>query len=305
MKESRRTNVKVGITVIFALAIFIWILGWAKRVTVAGDYYTLNMRFNSVSGLEIGDHITVNGVKKGKVTDIKIVNDNVIVVGEIPKDIVLKSDATARVEMMDLMGGKKIEITPGSSSEFFDLGQELRGRLATDIPGALQMIGNVESELKTIIIDMKFLLEKLSKNLSDEEMIANLRLAVINSKNIAEKLDKLLTENRDEFNQLSKNTVELTSKMNKFLDENTSTISSTFNETHELVIKLNDVTLKLDKFLSETENQSNILGKLIYDEKTYENLVNSLNKLNEITTILLEQMKSSGIKVDTKIRLFE
>ncbi len=305
MKESRRTNVKVGITVIFALAIFIWILGWAKRVTVAGDYYSLNMRFNSVSGLEIGDHITVNGVKKGKVTDIKIVNDKVIVVGEIPKDIVLKSDATARVEMMDLMGGKKIEITPGSSSELFDLSQELRGRLATDIPGALQMIGNVESELKTIIIDMKVLLEKLSKNLSDEEMIANLRSAVTNSKNIADKLDRILTENKDEFNQLTKNTVKLTDKINKFLDENTSTMSTTFTQTRELVNKLNDITLKLDKFLSETENQSNNLGKLIYDEKTYENLVNSLNKLNEITTILLEQMKSSGIKVDTKIRLFE
>lgn len=305
MKDSKKTNIKVGITVIAALLIFIWILGWAKRITLAGDTYTVKMRFNSVSGLENGDHITVNGVKKGKVTDIAGKDGYVYVTGILPNEVKLKVDAKARVEMLDLMGGKKIEIHPGVDAQAFDLQNELEGRLATDIPGALQMVGNVEADLKTIIIDLKGLLEKISDNISDEKLFLSLRNAVTNFENISQKLDKILVQNEKDFNQIVKNTAVVTSKVNILLDENSSTIKLTLQETEKLVTKMSDVSSKLDSFLEQTQNQKNNLGKLIYDEKVYKELENSLKRLNEITEILLEQMKTGGIKVDTKVRLFD
>jgi phospholipid/cholesterol/gamma-HCH transport system substrate-binding protein len=305
MKASRRTNIKVGITVIIALVIFIWILGWAKRITLAGDTYTVNMRFNSVSGLEIGDHITVNGVKKGKVTDISIIDEFVLVTGILPNEVKLKADAKAKVEMMDLMGGKKIEIYPGVSNQLLDLQNEVEGRLATDIPGALQMVGNVETELKTIIIDLKGLLEKISDNLSDEKLFVSLRNAVTNFESISQKLDRILVNNEKDIDQIVKSSFDATRKINMLLDENSSTIKLTLQETEKLVARLNDVSSKLDSFLEQTQNQKNNFGKLIYDEKIYKDLENSLNRLNEITKLMLEQMNTEGIKVDTKIRLFE
>lgn len=305
MKDSKKTNIKVGITVIVALLLFIWILGWAKRITLAGDTYTLKMRFNSVSGLENGDHITVNGVKKGKVTDITGKDGFVYVTGILPNEVKLKVDAKARVEMLDLMGGKKIEIHPGVDVQAFDLQEELEGRLATDIPGALQMVGNVEADLKTIIIDLKGLLEKISDNMSDEKLFASLRNAITNFESVSQKLDKILVLNEKEFSQIVKNTAVVTSKVNTLLDENSSTIKLTLQETEKLVKKMSDVSSKLDSFLEQIQNQKNNLGKLIYDEKVYKELENSLNRLNEITEILLGQMKTGGIKVDTKIRLFD
>ncbi|MBM4174660.1 MAG: MCE family protein [Ignavibacteria bacterium] len=305
MKESRKTNIKVGITVIVALLAFIWILGWAKRITLAGDSYTVRMKFNSVSGLENGDHITVNGVKKGKVTNITVEGGFVLVSGILPNDVKLKSDAKARVEMLDLMGGKKIEIFPGYNEDLFNLSTELEGKLATDIPGALQMIGNVENELKTIIVDLKGLLEKVSENISDEKLFVSLRNAISNFEQISIKLDKILVTNEKNITQFVKNSAEASGKLNTLLSENSATIKLTLQETEKLVSRLNELSEKLDSFLEQTQQQKNNLGKIIYDEKVYEDLQNSLNRLNEITELLLEQMKTGGIKVDTKVRLFE
>ncbi len=305
MKESRKTNIKVGITVIVALLVFIWILGWAKRITLAGDSYTVRMKFNSVSGLENGDHITVNGVKKGKVTDISAEGGFVLVSGMLPNDVKLKSDAKARVEMMDLMGGKKIEIFPGYNNDLFDLNNNLEGKLATDIPGALQMIGNVEIELKSIIVDLKVLLEKVSENISDEKLFVSLRNAVTNFEQISMKLDKILVTNENDINEIVRNSAEASRKLNTLLSENSASIKLTLHETEKLVTRMNDLTEKLDSFLEQTQQQKNNVGKIIYDEKVYEDLRNSLNRLNEITELLLNQMKTGGIRVDTKVRFFE
>lgn len=304
MKENRKTNIKVGITVIIALLIFIWILGWAKRITIAGDYNVLKIRFDSVSGLEIGDHITINGVKMGKVHDIRIDGNYVIVEGYIPKSVVIKKDARATVEMLDLMGGKKIELKPGESDELFDLNQVLIGKLSTDIPGALSMVGNVEQDLKAIIIDTRNLLDKINSNLSDENLIGSLRISVKNLEEITTNLNSFLAKNNSKLERTIENISNLTEKTDKFLTQNTDTLIATFQETRILISNLNKVVASLDKIIEQTETGQNNIGKIVYDEELYTKLKQSINKLDEISNILLEQLNSKGIKVDAKLRLF-
>jgi len=305
MKENRKTNIKVGVTVLIALFIFLFILGWAKRLTIAGDYNILKMRFNSVSGLELGDHITINGVKMGKVHDIKIDGNSVIVEGYIPKSVILKKDAKATVEMLDLMGGKKIEIKPGESDEPFDLNNILEGKLSTDIPGALAMVGNVEQDLKLIILDTKNLLEQINKHLSDENTINSLKNSVKNLEEITSNLNSFLARNNYKIEKTIDNISNLTDKSEKFLSQNADTLIATFNETRALVTNLNKVVQSFDLILSQTQSKENNVGKILYDEELYEKLKQSIIKLDTISNILLEQLESKGIKVDAKIRLFK
>lgn len=304
MKENRKTNIKVGVTVILALLIFIWILGWAKRITIAGDYNILKMRFDSVSGLEIGDHITINGVKMGKVHNIKIDGNYVIVEGYVPKSVVIKKDARARVEMLDLMGGKKIELKPGESNELFDFNDVLDGKLSTDIPGALSMVGNVEQDLRAIIIDTRDLLDKINKNFSDETMVTSLKNSIKNLEEITNNLNSFLVKNNSKLDKTIENISVITEKTDQFLTQNSDTLLATFNETRLLVSNLNKVVSTLDKIINQTQTGKNNLGKVIYDEELYTKLKQSIFRLDEISRLLLEQLNSQGIKVDAKIRLF-
>jgi len=305
MKENRKTNIKVGVTVIFALFIFLLILGWAKRITIAGDYNVLKMRFDSVSGLELGDHITINGVKMGKVHDIKIEGNSVIVEGYIPKNVIIKKDARATVEMLDLMGGKKIELKPGESDEIFDFNDILEGRLSTDIPGALAMVGNVEQDLKSIILDTRDLLEQINKHLSDENTINSLKNSLRNLEEITTNLNEFLIKNNSKLEKTIDNISNLTDKSEKFLTQNADTLIATFNETRVLISNLNKVVNSLDLILSQTQSKENNFGKILYDEELYEKLKQSIIKLDIISNLLLEQLEAKGIKVDAKIRLFK
>ena len=71
MKDQRKTEIKVGITVLLGLIIFLWVLGWAKNWTVNSQRKEIIVEFSSVAGLEVGDPVTINGVRKGYDTAIR------------------------------------------------------------------------------------------------------------------------------------------------------------------------------------------------------------------------------------------
>jgi len=134
MKDQRKTELKVGIAVIVGLILFIWILTWAKNFSLSTTEKSILVSFKNVSGLEIGDEVSINGVKKGFVDDFKIEGDNVIVKLSLENDTPIKEDAVFRIAMLDLMGGKKVEISPGSSGKLLDYSQVQAGTFYADIP---------------------------------------------------------------------------------------------------------------------------------------------------------------------------
>ena len=113
MKDQRKTELKVGIVVVVAIILFIWILTWAKNFSLSVTEKSILVSFKNVSGLEVGDEVTINGVKKGFVDNFKIEDDNIIVKLALENDTPIKEDAVFRIAMLDLMGGKKVEIYPG------------------------------------------------------------------------------------------------------------------------------------------------------------------------------------------------
>jgi hypothetical protein len=48
-------------------------------------------------------------------------------------------------------------------------------------------------------------------------------------------------------------------------------------------------------------NQQNNIGKLLYDENIIKDLKLTLKQVNELTSILIEQLKNEGVNVDANI----
>ena len=72
MKNQKKTEIKVGITVVVGVLVFLWIFGWAKNYNINSNRKEMTIEFNSVAGLEVGDAATINGVRKGFVDDIEV-----------------------------------------------------------------------------------------------------------------------------------------------------------------------------------------------------------------------------------------
>lgn len=304
MRDQRKTEIKVGMTVIVALIIIIWIFTWAKNYSLHANQNTFNVEFESVSGLEKGDPITVNGVRKGFVDEISINNDKAIVKAVIDPDIKLKKDAKFSILMLDLMGGKKIEIKPGVSEELLDPNKLQQGTFYADIPQVMAMVGSVEDDLVRIIKDVQVTLSSLNNFLTDKEFNSQIKSSLANLNEMTAKLNLMINENHKNINTLVKNTTQLTGEASSFLHENKDQISNTLAEVNTLVKKTNDLMEKVNDFSNETKNQKNNIGKLLYDEKLIDDLQTTLKQAKELTTTLNEQLKGEGINVDANIDVF-
>ncbi|MDT3696940.1 MAG: MlaD family protein [Ignavibacterium sp.] len=301
MKNERKTEIKVGITVVIGLLVLLWIFGWTKNFSLSSNSYKINVRFDNVSGLEIGDQVTVNGMKKGFVQDMKVGANSVLVELSIDNDIILKEDATFAVSMLDLMGGKKVEIFPGKSNINFDKSKIANGVFYSDIPSAMSLFGSVQDDLVTVLKDVKISLGSLNKIVSDDNFNNDVRKSISNLVVLTDKVNSILNENRNDIKKLTTNAVELSEKTNKLLTDNTENINVLLADLKSLVKKSDELLADLNTITSETVNQQNNIGKLLYDKDLFDKLNKTLEQVNELTSVLIDQLKNDGINVDANI----
>lgn len=301
MKDDRKTEIKVGLTVLVGIIIFIWIFGWAKNFSLQSNDQIIKVKFNNVSGLEIGDPVTVNGMRKGYVKEMIVGANDVIVELSLEKNIILKEDATFAVTMLDLMGGKKIEIIPGNSNQPLNTNRTSVGVFYADIPQAMSLLGSVQDDFVTVLKDVKVSLNSLNNYLTDEKLNKDVKQSLSNLSSLTQKLDLMLSENRNDLKSLSKNAVELTDKTNELLTTNKENINQLFVDLKSIVNKSDILLSDLNSLTKETKEQQNNVGKLLYDENFLNDLKATLKQVNELTSILVDQLKNDGINVDANI----
>ncbi|MDP3831875.1 MAG: MlaD family protein, partial [Ignavibacteriaceae bacterium] len=210
MKNERKTEIKVGITVTLSLILFIWIFGWAKNFTFSSDRRIVQVEFENTAGLEIGDQVTVNGVRKGFVDDVKNIGNKVRVSSSLDHDVALKSDAVFGIIMLDMMGGKKVEIKPGSSNQNLDYSVIQSGIFYADIPEMVAMLGSLDKQLPEIMSEIKTSLNSLNGYLTDQKMSGEIKSTITNLSDITIQMKKLIEDNKRNLDLIAKNSVEIT-----------------------------------------------------------------------------------------------
>lgn len=301
MKNERKTEIKVGLTVLVALILFLWILGWAKNFTLNSTDRNILVKFSNVAGLEIGDNVTVNGVRKGFVKQMKVESSSVIVTVNIDGDVNLKSDARFTLNMLDLMGGKRVEIFPGNSDMKLDTDKIHQGEFLSDIPSVMAAFGPVQDDLTQMLKDIRITLTSMNKYLTDEQMESDVKTSLRNLTEVSRKLNLMIDENRESIKSITENTVSLTDDAKDFISNNKDDlkesivkIKSVLGETERLIGKMNKLT-------DDIIEKENTLGKLLYDEKVMNDIQSAIDQLNKLTTILVDQLQGKGIKVDANI----
>lgn len=304
MKDQRKTEIKVGVTVIIGILIFLWILGWAKNCSIGSKEKAVVVRFDNVTGLEIGDNVTVNGLRKGYVKDMQINQDKVMVNLSLANDVDLREDAQFSISMLDLMGGKKVGVSPGKSPVPFDYNSVHDGIFYSDIPSVMSMLGSVQGDIVASLKEMRITLSSVNKYLTDEDLTKNVKQSAANLNVISNKLITMMDENRESLKKLTSNGAELTNQASEFIKSNKEGIRTSLTELKALIEKTDTLMTAANEFASEIKNKQNNVGKLLYDKEMYENLTQSVNRLNELTKILLDQLKKEGINIDAHIKLF-
>ncbi len=301
MKDQKKTNIKVGITVLIGFVLLVWVFGWAKNFSLVSNEKHLTIRFDNSAGLVTGDAVTLNGVKKGYVDGISIIRDSVEVMVVLDSDVDLRKDASFSIMMLDLMGGKKVEVNPGRNNSLIDYSAIQTGKYLGDISNAMSSLHSLEGDLVAIIGETKKTLTHVNKLLDDENLTSDLKESAANMKNLSGTLQRMLQKNEINVDQLLKNSTELTASAKEFIDGNKENISSTVSELREMISASKKMIDKMNAFTDEIKNKENNLGKVLYDDKMIADVKHTVKQLNELTQILIEQLKGDGVNVDANI----
>ncbi len=301
MKNQKKTEFKVGLTVIISVIILLWVLGWAKNFSFNSNEKTLSISFQNIAGLLIGDVVSVQGIKEGYVKSISNENNSVIVTVTLSETTNLKEDARFSIMMIDLMGGKRIEISPGISDSKIDYSKVQSGEFLGDISTSMAALGAVQDDLVDVIFEVKETLNSLNKLLGNSEFMSELQNSVISLNKLIARTDKLISDNSNSVTELLKNSNELVTNSNQFIVDNGADIKTSISNINRVLNNANGLIAKLDVFFDEVENQENNIGKIIYDKELVNDLSATLKQLKELSELINKQLKEKGLKVDANV----
>lgn len=118
----KRSSIELGVgffVLIGLLCVGYLTIKLGKMEWLGENHYTLNARFESVSGLKAGAEVDLAGVQIGQVDSIHLDNERqmALVRLKIQKGVNLSQDVIASVKTAGLIGDKYINISPGGSDE--------------------------------------------------------------------------------------------------------------------------------------------------------------------------------------------
>src|SRR5215210_637090 len=108
---------KVGVVMLFALAVVGYFILKIEDVSLSRSKSMREVKamFDDVAGLDDESAVRIAGVRKGHVTDIKVLRDGrAVVTMQVDDDVPLHANAQAKVANLGLLGEKYIELDPGT-----------------------------------------------------------------------------------------------------------------------------------------------------------------------------------------------
>ncbi len=301
MKDYRKTEIKVGLTVIVGILLFLWLLSWARNLSFTSAETEIKIKFQNVSGLQIGNQVTVNGVQGGYVKDIYLDKGDVVVSISLNGIIHLKEDAKFELVLTDLMGGKKIEVFPGRSETDLDPTIVQNGIYQTDLAGMMAFFGGIQGDITQVLGDIRQSLTYLNSYLTDKDFNKDLKESVSQMSDISKKLNVMLSENRSDIKVITENTKELTQETKEFIKLNKEDISESVVRLKNVLQTSDSIMQKVNYFTDETMSGNNNLGKMLYNDSLYININETMTRINELTKIILFQLQNDGVNVNAHI----
>lgn len=262
--SERKTEIIVGFTITVALLVLAIGIIFGKRIDLFSNRVYLNVAFSNISGIEHGDPVVIRGVDAGRVENIKLFTEHVVLRISIKKSISLYSDVEFTIESRELMGGKQVVIYPGESGQSTDIHQMFRGEIRGDL-------GLLLSKGEELIARFDSVLSKTNRLFNSEALIQILR----NLQEGTLQVTGLLKENR-------KNLTNTISRLNKVTHQIET--DSTAAHLGRLVSDIDSAAVMVHKIARLMDSEEGTVGKLLRDRSLYDQLIVTFTDLDSLIT---------------------
>lgn len=288
MKEQQRNEIKVGLTVVVGVLILLAGFSVFKDWGIGRSEYRLQIHFSHSAGLESGEQVSVNGVRSGKVVSVELEDGGVLVSALIESDVRIYEDARPVIQMLELMGGKKIEIRQGSDGKPVEPGHVLKGYVDPDISGALGLLGEMKGDVQNIAMQSDSLLRNLNAIVGDRHFIQSLKETAANLHVLSAELRSYMAHNSENINELTVNLTSLTGRVDTMLVELQPAVKGSLEKSDRVMLGADSLITDVRGLVNEIRNSRGMLHTAIHDTSLVGRMDRMLMKLDTLTTILIE-----------------
>lgn len=314
MNTDRKKEIRVGIVALLSLIVLIAGITVGKGLIVGVSQTTLSFTFPSSGGIEIGAPMFINGVKRGSVISIDNVNGGVSIIGSIDEISDIHPDAEARISMLEITGGKKIDIIPGKESGIIDNSKPIAGTITADATELIGMMGDLGTDAKVTVKRLDTVLSQANALLSDGIVVKQLRNTIKNADELMTTLNALMGDNKENMRMLirdlsdlakdAKNAVSTNEpKMRSILTKLDSLVGSgqrLMAKTDTALAGVTDLTKETKGMMSDIKTNGSFINKLFYDKTTSKSIDTTLQRVNELLLKIHEHGLNANIRLGTR-----
>lgn len=312
MDNEQRTNVKVGLTVLLGTALLLLGIAWGKGWDFNGRDQVVQAVFPTAGGLEVGDPVTINGVKTGKVSAVELRREDVLVSMKFDKVVDIRRDAKASIMMLELMGGKKIELLSGSAPDRLPAGTPIRGQYEGDISSLVAMIASLSETLRSVTDRADTLFASLNSLFEGnrfqnrlDRTLDNADRAMTSIDRAAGRADRLLVENTPGLRRTLTEAERTLSDLGEMIRENRPALQAFIDSSAYTISSARSTLLQADRLMRSLDSMlaPNAGGSLVNRLLNDPGLARRLDSALISITKLSEQVRLQG--VDANIRFFQ
>ncbi|MBC8382554.1 MAG: MCE family protein [Candidatus Cloacimonetes bacterium] len=279
---SKSQKIRLGVFIIVALVLLFIMVGIivGTKLFDKKDFYFIEYKDQSVSGLNIGSAVQYHGIRVGRIEELSIDKEDVttvIVEISVKEGTPIKTDVKAVMAAVGITGLKQIEliggdprnenlkpssyIQPGEST--LDVITDKAEDIANKIDEILRNIANILDErtqknIQEVVDNTNSSLKNINLILDDNR--ESLNESIENIARISSELANLLTTINNVTQQLDLNQFNMTvSNINKSVDD----LTEAFNNINYTVLESQDDIIETIRLLKESMQNINEFSRMI------------------------------------------
>lgn len=272
LRDRHPAEMQVGILVLVSLLILAGGVLWVSGAGFGGGIRLYAVAPNAAAASE-GDAVTLRGVQVGTIEGIQLVPDGVVLSLNVREAESLPADTRVVIHGGGFLGTATVEMVPGSARAPVRAGDTLRAEAP---PGIRDMAGSLGNDAREVM-------ERTAALLSDTT-VHSVRRASGDAAATMEELRILVERERESVAHLVEDLERVSSRLRESTDgrEMERTVAALDSMTAEMKVasrNLNASSQHLSSVLAKVDRGEGSLGKLVNDDRLYEEATAALSNL--------------------------
>ena len=276
MDVSRSTEIRVGIVSVISIALLVVGIMLGKGISFSPTQKSVAIRLATSGGIDAGSPVVVNGVRRGTVTQVRNDNGGVLVTATLDDIADLKSDAQALVSILEITGGKKIELTPGRATTALNPRDEIPGLVAADIGTLVGVLGGASGDITGLIKRLDTISMSVSDLLRDGSVVANIKTMTNDGALALTDLRVFMENNRGPLTTTVQDLKALTSELRESVHRNEPGVTRIIARTETVVKSLEGTLAKADGAITNVDTLTTRVSAMVNDLRTNKSLLHAL-----------------------------